>query len=428
MKPQAHITDETTRELLNRLAEAEETLRAIRNGEVDGVVVNGAGGEQIFTLQGADHPYRVMVEEMEEGAATLNPHGVILYCNRRFAEMLQTAHEHVLGAAIAKFLSTDSYPVFARLIEGCRRGRCARGEVDLLARDGLPIPVLAACNALPPEHDVESICLVVTDLTARKAAEQEIIQLNRQLEARMAERMVELQAIHTEWKTAEALTRKQREELRGLAGQLSQMQETERSRIARELHDRIGQQLTVLSLNLNMVSSLLMKNSPAEVKSLLEKSLELVELTGESVRDVMADLRPPVLDDYGLVAALRWHGDELSRLTGLAIEVRAVDADFRLSAGKEIALFRIAQEALRNVVRHAHATRVEISLVADEDTISIAIADDGVGFDRQSPVQLRDTPGWGLLSMQERAEAIGARLEIISAPGAGATVRLEVGR
>lgn len=227
---------------------------------------------------------------------------------------------------------------------------------------------------------------------------------------------------------AEETIARQREELRGLAAQLSRAQETERSHIARELHDRIGQQLTALSLNLNTAISRLADDTSPLVKTLLDKSLELVELTGESVRDVMANLRPPALDDYGLVAALRWHGDELSRLTGLAIELRAPTLDFRLSAEKEIALFRIVQEALRNVVRHARAARVDISIAVDEERIAIVVADDGVGFDPRSPVRLRETPGWGLLSMRERTEAIGARLEVISAPGAGATVRVEVRR
>ncbi|MHB0936809.1 MAG: PAS domain-containing sensor histidine kinase [Armatimonadota bacterium] len=428
MKPQVHVTDDKMRELLNRLAEAEETLRAIRNGEIDGLVVNGSNGDRVFTLEGADRPYRVMVEEMEEGAATISTHGVILYCNRRFAEMLHASHEQVLGATIANFLKADNQTLFTHLVEECWCGRCAHGEVELLAQDGTSVPVSVACGALPPEYGVESICLVVIDLTARKAAEEEILQLNQELETRVEKRTAELEAVLAEQRTAEALIRQQREELRGLAVQLSRAQETERSRIARELHDRIGQQLTVLSLNLNMTISQLSDNVPPMVKTLLDKSLELVEMTGESVRDVMANLRPPALDDYGLVAALRWHGDELSRPTGLAIEVRATDADFRLSPEKEIALFRIVQEALINVVRHARATRIDITVSAVQDTIRIEVTDDGAGFDPHSSVRLRETPGWGLLSMRERAEAIGARLEVTSAPGAGTTVRVEVGR
>ena len=248
MTPQMPASDDQVRELLNRLAEAEETLDAIRNGEVDGLVVNGSNGEQIYTLIGADHPYRVMVEEMEEGAVTLSVHGMILYCNRRFAEMLQASQAQVLGTAIAKYLTRESYATFAQLIGECWSGSCAHGEVDLLARKGTLVPVSLACSTLPLEGNIESICLVVTNLTARKTAEASIQQLNRQLEARVEERTAALEAALAARTRAEELVKRQREELRGLALQLAQTQEVERARIARELHDGIGQQLTVLEL------------------------------------------------------------------------------------------------------------------------------------------------------------------------------------
>ncbi len=123
---------------------------------------------------------------------------------------------------------------------------------------------------------------------------------------------------------------------------------------------------------------------------------------------------------------MRRHGDRLARLTGLTIEVKAPTGDFRIAPDKEIALFRITQEALSNVVRHARATHVVIMLRRDGADVSLLITDDGIGFDRQSPVWQRDVPGWGLLGMRERAEVIGARLAVDSALGAGTTVRIEV--
>jgi len=190
MIPEVHITDNHVQELLNRLAEAEETLRAIRHGEIDGLVVDTPHGERVFTLKGAEQPYRVMVEAMQEGAATLGTDGTILYCNRRFAAMLHTPHENVLGASVTTFLAPDSQAEFARLLTGCRR-ESMRGEVDLLAQDGTRVPVSLACSALP-NSEIESICLVATDLTARMEAEAAIQQLNQQLEARVEARTAEL--------------------------------------------------------------------------------------------------------------------------------------------------------------------------------------------------------------------------------------------
>lgn len=230
----------------------------------------------------------------------------------------------------------------------------------------------------------------------------------------------------SERKQAEALIEQQREELRGLAMQLSQIQESERYQLARELHDRIGQQLTVLSLNLNMISNQLAGDNPAMVHTLLARSLQLIETTSESVRDVMADLRPPALDDYGLVAALRQHCERLLRCTSTTFQVKESAHEIRLSADKEIALFRIAQEALMNVARHAQATRVNITLTVDAPHVSLEIADNGVGFDPLASVRLREKPGWGLLSMRERADAIGGRLTVYSQPATGTTVTIEV--
>ncbi len=190
MTAEMQMTPEQIQELLDRLAateerlaEAEETLAAIRNGEVDGLVVAGPHGDQVFTLKGSDHPYRVMIEAMEEGAATLSADGTILFCNPRFAAMLRLPHEQVLGAPMAQFLAPEYQAHFAELVMACRLDG-VRNEVVLQAGDGTRVPVSLACSTLP-EGEAESLCLVATDLTARYAAEAEIRQLNQELEARV---------------------------------------------------------------------------------------------------------------------------------------------------------------------------------------------------------------------------------------------------
>ena len=180
MTHEVYVSDAGTQALLTRLAEAEETLRAIRNGEVDGLVINGPEGERVFTLKGAEHPYRIMVETMEEGAATLSA-GAILYCNRRFAALLRTPYAQVLGAKITRFLAPESQPPFTGLVTACRQGS-AHGEVDFLTPDGTLVPVALACGAFPVSES-DHCCLVVTDLSARKAAEATIRQQNGEARA-----------------------------------------------------------------------------------------------------------------------------------------------------------------------------------------------------------------------------------------------------
>jgi len=162
----------SVRELRARLAEAEETLRAIRGGAVDAFVVRTRHGDQVFALQGADHPYRVLVEQMEEGAATVSTEGTILYANRRLAAMLRTPLRRVTGASIYGCISEPDQPAVRVLLKGGRTG-AHRAEATLCAADGTSVPVALAANPVRIEG-VETVCLILTDLTTRKQAEERL--------------------------------------------------------------------------------------------------------------------------------------------------------------------------------------------------------------------------------------------------------------
>jgi PAS domain S-box-containing protein len=169
----------SVRELRARLAEAEETLRAIRGGAVDAFVVRTRQGDQVFTLQGADHPYRVLVEQMEEGAATVSTDGTILYANRRLAVMLGTALERLVGASIYACISATDQPAVRALLEHGRTG-AQRAEATLCAADGTSVQVTLAANRVRTEG-LETVCLILTDLTNRKQAEEETRQHQAEL-------------------------------------------------------------------------------------------------------------------------------------------------------------------------------------------------------------------------------------------------------
>ena len=207
-------------------------------------------------------------------------------------------------------------------------------------------------------------------------------------------------------------------ELRGLTAQAVLAQEAQRRELARELHDRLGQNLTVLSL---MLSRLRYRLSPgnSEAHERLDDAMALVEATVEHTRDLTADLRPPMLDDGGLLAALRWYATQIERRSGLRLEVGGKDA--RLPPEVAIALFRIAQEAVTNVLRHARARQLSLRVEAAGGGPWLTISDDGVGFEPQAVA----ATGWGLIHMRERAHAIGGRLRVESTPGAGTHIVVE---
>lgn len=218
-------------------------------------------------------------------------------------------------------------------------------------------------------------------------------------------------------------------QLQLLSRQLFEVQENERRDLTREMHDQIGQTLTALGLNLNIIRAQLPPESAAQVADRLNDSAQLIDEITDRVRDVITNLRPPVLDDYGVVAALHWYSDQFSKRTGLATVVRGAHTR-RLPPPVETALFRIAQEALTNIAQHAQAKQVTIALDSTHQVARLTIADDGVGFNFDGSQFTKERSGLGLglglVGMKERANAVNAQLWIESAPAQGTKVVVEV--
>jgi len=223
-----------------------------------------------------------------------------------------------------------------------------------------------------------------------------------------------------------AAVQEQGEQLRGLRARLAEVEEAERYRLARELH--VGQSLTVLGLNLSRAQRLLTPGLGDKLHSYLAESLDLVYQTVDMIRDVMAKLRPPLLDDFGLLAALRWYGVLLARRTGIAFSIKGCEPAPRLPISVELPLFRIAQEALTNVAKHAQASQVTIIEEEEGGLVRLVIADNGVGFHLPDLDRFEDRPHWGLMTMRERAAAVGGQCRIESRPGEGTRVVVEAPR
>jgi signal transduction histidine kinase len=225
----------------------------------------------------------------------------------------------------------------------------------------------------------------------------------------------------TERKLAEERLRATIEEVRMLSGRLATVQEAERTRIARELHDELGVGLTCLKIDLSRLHTLVSERAGAS-KKVGDKILSMVELidtTMASVQRLVTELRPAVLDDLGLVAAIEWQCQDFQKRTGIPCTCVTSADDIAMEPEPATALFRICQEALTNTARHAQATAVTVKLESRSDSLQLVVADNGLGI-RDTKVSNRRS--LGLLGMRERIARFGGEITIRGNPGTGTTI------
>jgi PAS domain S-box-containing protein len=236
-----------------------------------------------------------------------------------------------------------------------------------------------------------------------------------------ASRLMGVRTDITARKRVEAELRESASQLRALSRRVLEAQETERRRVAIELHDELGQSLTAIKINLQ-ANARFKDHSPEELNT---ENIRIVEHALQQVRHLALALRPSMLDDLGLVPALRWMAQQTAERSGFTTHFVATELQSRLSPEIETACFRVVQEALTNIARHGQAKEVEIALHLDGNALVLSVTDDGCGFDLAA-IQARALAGGsiGVLGMQERAMLIGGHLDIESTPGHGSTVRL----
>jgi two-component system NarL family sensor kinase len=367
-------------ELKARVEELEETLRAIRSGEVDAVLVSSAQGDQVFTLQGAEHPYRLLVETIEEGAATLSDDGIVLYSNKSFAAFFGVPLEKFIGAPLHNFLTGNDAEFLKTLILGARLA-ITRGEIRLLRRHGKPRTIRLT---LSPNRELglEAICAVATELT-------EIVDANEAL------RVTETS-------------------LRQLSARLLQLQDEERRRIARDLHDVTGQKVAVLSMSLDRLARLTEQRKP-EAKDSIKESRDIVSQIGEEIRTLSYILHPPLLDECGLASAVHWYAEGFEKRSGIKLEV-SIDADLpRLPGDAETTLFRVVQESLTNVHRYSGSTSAKIRISENSNEVQLEVIDYGHGIKTGTARARLDGPaplGVGIPGMRERLHQLGGGLNV----------------
>jgi PAS domain S-box-containing protein len=230
----------------------------------------------------------------------------------------------------------------------------------------------------------------------------------------------------TERKLAEETLQESYEEIRRLTEHLQKIREEERIYIAREIHDELGQQLTAIKMDIAWID----KKTPeeaTEVKRKLKNILTLLDGSNQSVRKILSELRPGILDDQGLLEAIEWLGRQFSEATGVPVKFTTPEKDIKVSEQIATCIFRVCQETFTNITRYAHANNVSILIESTEEKIILIIEDDGIGFDT-TPVLNKKS--FGILGMKERVLSLGGHFELVSSPGNGTriTVSLSSGK
>jgi signal transduction histidine kinase len=226
----------------------------------------------------------------------------------------------------------------------------------------------------------------------------------------------------TERVRADAALRRSQEELREFATAANSVREQEKSRIARELHDELAQSLTALKMDVTWLAERLPKDD-AKLADKLDKMLIMLDGTVTATRRISADLRPLMLDDLGLVPAVQWLAQNFMERSGVGCDLDIEMADPNLPEPYATAVFRILQESLTNVARHAQASLVEVAIVLADGEIRLTVCDDGRGF---SPGDPRKPSSYGLMGLRERAYLLGGNVEIDSAPGRGTRIGIRI--
>jgi PAS domain S-box-containing protein len=314
----------------------------------------------------------------------------IVYVNRACVTLLGAGSpDSVVGASIYSLLRPESRGTVRReiaraLAEGTDAARL-RERVERL--DGKVLDVEIALAALP-DHGRTTLQMVIIDMSRRRREGDE--------------------------------RERSRQDLRRLSQRMVEAREDERRRIARELHDELGQRLTALKME---VSSLRPALQPGSADGRIDAMLEMLDETVASVRRIAADLRPLMLDDLGLGAAIEWLARDAARHIGIEVTVRLGDGDPPLGDRATIALYRMVQEALTNVARHAHATDVHIEMNQQHGMLVLTVRDNGVGFSARAT---QKEGSYGLMGIRERALMLGGWMEVDNPPGGGGrvTVRL----
>jgi PAS domain S-box-containing protein len=377
---QQEVQDEADK-LKNRLAETEETLRAIQEYMVDAFVVNRENSIQVVTLNESEIPYSMMVESMNEGAVTLIPDGTIFYCNGRFADMIQRDCEKLIGTLFQTLIVQEEQSLFETIFHDAA-AHGARQEITLQTANGDRLPVQLSIYLLG-ENRISGMAVLATDISDRIQSEAKI---------------------------------------RALATELTRAEQDERYRISQVLHDDLQQRLFAVKAQLSFLKDF---NLSAETYRELDEIQASLSESIAITRNLSIDLSPIVLQGEGLLEAMTWLSFRMKEQYGLHVDLEAKDKLDQIDSHLRMLLFQSIRELLFNVVKHAGVSQAKVTLEQVNGHPCITVSDGGRGFDAEAIIG-NPQSAHGLLIIQDRLNLLGCQMELASRPGEGTSIKIEL--
>jgi len=341
----------------------------------------------------SEEEYRDLMEEAPIGLCNIDIKGKVLFVNKRFEEVSGYTREEVVGKNGFKLgmFGEDTINLLAKRIKDRLMGKPPRTlEFQFKCKDGKWIWVEIEARLIKKRGLPIGLQLVSKDVTEQKKFEEEL--------------------------------KKSHEQLRNLSAHLQAVREGERTSIAREIHDDLGQTMTALKMDFSLLNRLI----PKEEKVLLRKTESMSKLVDMILRDtkrISTELRPGLLDDLGLIAAIEWQAEEFQNRTQIKCELTLGPEDIVLDRECSTAIFRIFQETLTNIARHANATRVSINLTEKGGKLTLKVGDNGRGITEE---QIFDSKSFGLIGIRERVAFLGGKVKIKGVPDKGTTITVSI--
>ncbi len=333
-----------------------------------------------------------IVEYSDDGIIGQELNGTIVSWNRGAEELLGYSPEEIRGKSVSIITPPDHHDELFRIVEKIRKGEHVDNyETVRVKKDGTRIDVSITVSPIADDSGaIMGASAILRDITERKLVQEEL--------------------------------RKSNEQLRDLYRRLQSAREEERTRIAREIHDEFGQTLTALKIDLAWMKKKLDGNQTPVLQK-IESMSGIIGSAISSIKKLSSDLRPGILDDFGLHAAIEWQAEEFEKRTGTRCEVKLEMGDVEIDEDVSTAIFRILQETLTNIMRHADAKKVELQLREEQSALVFSIRDDGKGIGKDAT---SNPHSYGLLGIRERAAAFGGSVEIDSSPGMGTTICVRI--